>query len=431
VPERATVFQATQLGVESTKGTAVPANKRLLATMFNLSPQIPVEGFRPMGSKAFTTATRQKEWTEGDIEGVFAFNDIIYLLSGLLEQAAISTPTGATLTRRWLFNPANFTPDDYITYTIETGTTGGQAERAAFGLINEVTVRWTREEVSVNGSVLAQALADGITITAGPTDIPELPADPTQISLFVGSALTNEVQQFDLGAASAGTFTISFTDPFTGTIYTTAAIAFNAAAAAVQSALEATSGFQVGDVTCAGGPLPGTPVTLTFGGRYASINVAQITIDSTGLTGATVTITTTTPGGLTKLNRALEFEWSCADRFTPVFTLDQSKSSFSAEVERSPELSAELVLEADSEGVAFMTSLRNKTTNYCKAVGIGPTIELDFTRRFDLTFPFKFGEAPRDDQDDIWAITYALIPIYDATFGGWVKWTIDGTLTAL
>ena len=97
MPERATVFQATQLGVESTKGTAVPANKRLLATMFNLSPQIPVEGFRPMGSKAFTTATRQKEWTEGEIEGVFAFNDIIYLLSGLLEQAAIS------VLRSWLW----------------------------------------------------------------------------------------------------------------------------------------------------------------------------------------------------------------------------------------------------------------------------------------------------------------------------------------
>lgn len=102
---------------------------------------------------------------------------------------------------------------------------------------------------------------------------------------------TSEVQQFDLGAASAGTFTISFDGE------TTAAIAFNANAATVQAALEELSNVDPGDIVVTGGPLPGTPVVLTFGGQYTGKNVPEITIGGGGLTGATVTISTTTAGG--------------------------------------------------------------------------------------------------------------------------------------
>lgn len=102
---------------------------------------------------------------------------------------------------------------------------------------------------------------------------------------------SNEVQEFDLGAASAGTFTITFDGE------TTDAIAFDATAATVQTALEGLSNINPGDVAATGGPLPGTAVVLTFGGQYAGEDVPEITIDGSGLTGATVTITTTTAGG--------------------------------------------------------------------------------------------------------------------------------------
>lgn len=101
---------------------------------------------------------------------------------------------------------------------------------------------------------------------------------------------TNEVQTINLGAATAGTITITFDGE------TTAAIAFNATAAAVQAALEALSNIAPGDITVTGGPLPGT-ITLTFGGRYAATNVPQVTVTPTGLTGGVVTVATTTQGG--------------------------------------------------------------------------------------------------------------------------------------
>jgi hypothetical protein len=100
----------------------------------------------------------------------------------------------------------------------------------------------------------------------------------------------NEVQSVIATGASNGNFTLTFDGE------TTANIAYNANAAAVQSALEALSNINPGDVTVAGGPLPSTAVTITFGGQYANTNVPQMTANSGGLTGGTAVVSTTTGG---------------------------------------------------------------------------------------------------------------------------------------
>lgn len=99
-----------------------------------------------------------------------------------------------------------------------------------------------------------------------------------------------EVQTVNLGAASAGTITLTFDGATTGNI------AFNAAASAVQTALEGLPNVNPGDVTCSGGALPAT-VNVTFGGQYAGKDVPQMTGTPTGLTGGTITIGTSTAGG--------------------------------------------------------------------------------------------------------------------------------------
>lgn len=105
------------------------------------------------------------------------------------------------------------------------------------------------------------------------------------------NGLLNEVQTINLGAASAGTFTITFQGSTTGNI------AYNATPAVVQAALEALPNINPGDVTVTGGPLPGTDITLTFSGQYAGVNVTQITADGALTTGETFTIATTVAGG--------------------------------------------------------------------------------------------------------------------------------------
>lgn len=110
---------------------------------------------------------------------------------------------------------------------------------------------------------------------------------------YAGQA--SEVQTVTItGTPTGGTFTLTLNGE------TTAGIAYNATAAAVESALEALPSLAAADVTVTGGPGPGTPYVVTFGGAYAGTNVAAMTASAAGLTGGTtpaVTVTTTTAGG--------------------------------------------------------------------------------------------------------------------------------------
>ncbi|MFD3336056.1 hypothetical protein ACFWV1_25930 [Streptomyces sp. NPDC058700] len=119
--------------------------------------------------------------------------------------------------------------------------------------------------------------------------------DTPVLSAAVPAAGTDEVQTITItGSPTGGTFTLTFSGQ------TTAPIAYNATASAVESALEGLSNINPGDVVAGGGPLPGTPVTVTFGGQYDGQNVAEMTASGAGLTGGStpaVAVTTTTPGG--------------------------------------------------------------------------------------------------------------------------------------
>lgn len=108
------------------------------------------------------------------------------------------------------------------------------------------------------------------------------------------SAGTSEVQTLTItGTPTGGTFVLQFKGQ------RTAAIAYNAAAAAVVSALEALSTIGAGGVTATGGALPGTAVVITFAGNLAARAVPLITAPVNSLTGGTtpaIAITETTPG---------------------------------------------------------------------------------------------------------------------------------------
>lgn len=150
----------------------------------------------------------------------------------------------------------------------------------------------------------------------------------------------SEVQTITVDA-TGGTFTVTFDGQTTG------AIAFNATAAAVQTALEAIGNINPGDVTVSGGPGNAggtTPYSIAFGGRYMGQNVPAVTTTPT-LTGgaATAAVGTAgagggaTPGGLgrarghlysslpfvtgaagTKVGVALWWQGVCIEQFLPV-----------------------------------------------------------------------------------------------------------------
>jgi hypothetical protein len=106
---------------------------------------------------------------------------------------------------------------------------------------------------------------------------------------------TNEVQTLTVtGTPTGGSLTLSLDGRPTATI------AFNAAASAVQSALEALPNIGTGNVVCAGGPLPGSAVTITFQGALAKRPIPNLVATSalTGGSSPTAAVAETTPGVL-------------------------------------------------------------------------------------------------------------------------------------
>jgi PKD repeat protein/type 1 glutamine amidotransferase len=100
--------------------------------------------------------------------------------------------------------------------------------------------------------------------------------------------LTNETQTLRVNNATGGTFTLSFGGQ------TTAPIAFNANAAAVQAALEALDNIQPGDILVTGNNIATANTTVAFRGNYSEQNVSQITGNASGLTGNSPTFAGTT-----------------------------------------------------------------------------------------------------------------------------------------
>lgn len=130
------------------------------------------------------------------------------------------------------------------------------------------------------------------------TDSKRLQAGTYAAGTVVGQLTTitgaNHVQTITVtGTPTGGTVRYAFDGQVT------AAIAFDAAAAAVQAAFEALSNIGTGNVTVTGGPGPGTPWVLTFGGAMAAVPLPSITLYANSLTGGTnptSTIAQTTPG---------------------------------------------------------------------------------------------------------------------------------------
>lgn len=109
------------------------------------------------------------------------------------------------------------------------------------------------------------------------------------------------------GTPTGGTFALAYQGQIT------APIAYNAAASAVQSALQALSTIGGGNAICTGGPLPGTAVTVTFGSALTTATVPLLTANIAGLTGGTPTIaianTSGTPQDVIQLAANVPLAW--------------------------------------------------------------------------------------------------------------------------
>lgn len=133
----------------------------------------------------------------------------------------------------------------------------------------------------IQGEMDGFTLAGGAVLPIGPIWPSATVAGGLQTDIPAAVAATNSAQRIVMTGGPAG-------GSATFEIFGEAAVfTFNMDAAGATAMLEALNAFVPGDVVVTGGPEPGTPLVVTFGGAYAGRPVPDFVLVTNGLTGGT------------------------------------------------------------------------------------------------------------------------------------------------
>lgn len=404
MPARSIVNQGLYLQLETTPGTAATtAMKRVLGLKATPGYTVESEGFMASGYKVETSRVQNTEMGSWSTEAIQDYNAALWLLLGMYGKPTSGLVAGGTLANEHLYNLNTKTPDTRATFTAMWGDTT-KALQSTYAMFQSLGLTINRGSVSISSSIVSREPVAGIALPAG----------------------TNEVQQVAItGSPTGGTFTLSFGGQTTGNLS-------YAALTSIATGLQALSTIGPGNVSVAGGPLPGTPVAVTFTGALAGQDVAALTGNGALLTGGTtpaVVITTTTPGvppfvevpsipiaartwdvysdntwaalGTTKLLAAYEGTVTAGDKYTPDWVINSALPSFSEMLEaESTDYTANFTLGFDATAEAVISDYKAGTLKFLRFQSKGPIIEaatqheitIDLCIR--ITSPGEIGTAP-------------------------------------
>ncbi|MFZ6028039.1 MAG: hypothetical protein ACOYYS_10015 [Chloroflexota bacterium] len=435
--ERASIFQNAQIGLETTPGTAVAALKVLGSLMVTMGMQFETSSYRPSGYRFKTVVAPNKEWASSKISGPISYSEIPYLLESLIKTVTATTPGGGTDSRSRVYAPTTKTADTKKTWTLEQGDQT-RAQRVTNGLVTGLTFNFTRNECTIDGTLLSKALVDDIHLSTN-----------AQYTLTANAS-----------PPTAGDFTLTFGGQ------TTSAIAYNATAAAVEAALEALSTVGTGnvEVTRTTGTttlaeanavytvefvndLAQAPRTLTgtFTGLTASGSIAL----ASSVTGVTPTELEAIPvlpthiciymadaqadlDAADPLERVLSCSWGYTDVEGALWTLNRDVASFAVTVPTEPKLEFKIKMAADDEGMTPLTNIRAGSTKFFRIEAIGDVIEGAITYELTIDIAVKF-QTPTEfaDEEGVYALEWTAEGVHDATWGKATELTVVNDIASL
>ena len=437
--DNAFVTQGLYLGVEATRGVAVPATRRVIG--FDLTSKIDATAteFRPLGSKFVTVDALQEEWTSGTIAGAVCYTELPYLLSSVMRQspAPVQQMDGATATGayKWVFDSNAFDADNPITYTVEQGNSA-RARRFTYMMLTDYSLSIARNAVTHTGTVMAQQHQDNVNLTTLSLAAPVL---GVPVASAAGGTFAAGTYFFQVSAINAAGETLpsvearAATTGATGSVVLTWAAVTGATGYRVYRA--ATSGAE--SVTPALVAAVGAVTTYTDTGSVTTAGAA-LTGNPTAAPAAPLPSTSLTPVlasqvdvfvdptfaalGTTRQSRIFKVDPNIGSRYKPVWPLDSSKPSWAAHVEAANTATCNFTASYDQQGAAFLGQLRVGSTVFMRVRALGQAIyngaiTVNHSLTIDMAVKIKQADA-FSDTDGVFAIGYGTDIVYD---GGWGK----------
>lgn len=243
-----------------------------------------------------------------------------------VQQVTITDATGGTFTLTW-----DGETTDALAYNATPAQVGSALAALPSVESGDVTVTGSAGDYTLTFNAdlgnVSQVTIDGSALTGDPGTTPNVAVATTTDGV---ADTTSEVQTVQVTGAVGGTFTLTLDTE------TTSALAYNAAPADVQAALEALTGVGSGNVTVTGSA---GDYTATFASSLGDL--PQMTADGSSLEGEpavtpTTSATTTTEGSGGSAEAGL---WAYATgpvqvRLSPVEVLDEAPETIDRSINR-------------------------------------------------------------------------------------------------
>jgi hypothetical protein len=423
---RQTVNQRTLLGVQSAADTPVLATKLLPFSQITFAPQAEFSQTRANGKRIHTASNPIKEWTQVTAAGPIGYNELAYYLAAMFDYAA---PTG-TNEKTWTFESDMDCADANKLYSAYHGDECVRGDFVHDLEVQSGSLTFARNGVSKSFTLYGKELEHGVS----------------QISLEI------------TGSPTGGTFTITYEED------TTTNLDFDSTAAEIEAALAALDDLESDEVECLGGPLPGTDVDILIK-KLDPVAAADFTTTDTlsggsdpesaisGVTESLVTDYELLPGhvsvyfadtqagldaaGAAVRNLAVTFNYN--NKKAPLFVLNATHgNSYKEGVETPADIGVSFDVAADSEGEAFLETMRDGDIKFMRVEAVGAVIGTDMggtstaSYTFSGDFAFMINAAPSlDDMEGLYKNTYGGVIVEDSTWGKGYSISLINSLSAL
>lgn len=203
--ERSTVNQQVQIGAESTSalGVAVAAGKRIQCFDWTFGINGDLQRLTATGHKYTAIQEENTEWVDGTLTGTMDYNGVLYPLASIFGATTPVTHGSSATAVDWVFTPpitGSIVPQ---TYTIQQGDSV-RAHSMSYGIFTQFGYKGDRKSLAASGTLICQALSDGITLTSSPTSIALSPIVAKQVNIYLDSSTNNlgntkllKVMQYD------------------------------------------------------------------------------------------------------------------------------------------------------------------------------------------------------------------------------------------
>lgn len=210
IGDHSRVAQTLLVAVEATEGTIGSTFRTLPSLQVDIDMDANINTYRPSGNKYPTIAIEGKEWTMGKLSGPITYDEIVYLLSSIVNYIAPAGPTNTTV-YTWTHTPSSTAQDTSKAYSIEWGDgASGSQYRTLGNFVNELSLKFTREAVELDGAVLGRRLSAGVTPSSSASTIDNSPVSPAAVDLFYDTSAASNLsaESNPLTRAFEATFSI-------------------------------------------------------------------------------------------------------------------------------------------------------------------------------------------------------------------------------